>query len=199
MAGDLVLAHGGRDNIPANFLEVRASHVTIDITASAGREKGLFQEWERLAQFKTQVETLASASNLFSVHRVASTYQGREAKSSFGSYGSASNYRLRVATTLRDDESFITAAKRLNSFITKLQPHENIEFRVGSYSLALQQPRQYREALLKSLSEEIESAKSALGPGYKAKIYDFTDNLLVQQSGEDTVSVFFNYEVEFEQ
>jgi hypothetical protein len=53
--------------------------------------------------------------------------------------------------------------------------------------------------LLEKLGAQVELAKSALGTDYKAKIYDFNDNVLVQQSGEEMVSVFFNYEVEFEQ
>lgn len=199
MASEIDIARGGGSNIPKAAIEVRATHISIDITADASEEKGLLNEWEALRRFRLLVESQAKLKGHIRVDRVASTYLGRESKKSFGSYGASSNYRLLLSTPLRADESFISAASRLSGFINEIQPGEVVEFRVGSYSLAVENKSNYRGKLLSNISEEIESAKKILGDGYKARVYDFTDKIIVEQVGEETVSLYFNYSIEFSQ
>ncbi len=198
-AGDIHIAQGGRSNSPETTINVKASHVSIDITANASKEKGVLKEWGALARFKSYLEGQARESGIIRIDRVASTYMGREAKRSFGSYGATSNYRLRISTSLQSDENFIVAATRLRAFIDMINPEEVITFRVGSYYLAIENKSQYREKILSLISAEIEAVKKGLGESYSARLYDFTNEIVVTQVGEETLSLYFNYSVEYVQ
>lgn len=199
LAGEISIARSGGSNIPETAIAVRASHISIDITADASEEKGLRKEWEALARFKAQVENQAKVNGKVRVDRVASTYVGREAKKSFGSYSASNSYRLRLSTPLQESENFIIAAARLGAFISHIRPEEVVEFKVGSYSLAIENKSKYRPDLLSRIGVEVEEVKKFLGEGYQARIYDFTNKVIVEQVGEETVSLYLNYSVEYTQ
>ncbi|MCV6622196.1 MAG: hypothetical protein OIF51_10655 [Cellvibrionaceae bacterium] len=197
-AGDITIVGGSSGNVRSDSITVRATHVAVDITAEVD-EDGLLEQWERLDKFKDRLGILASKRGDMSIKRVASTYNGRGKSSLLGSYGPASSYRMRVFTPLSDRENVIAAIRRLNVFLESAKSSTGLELRTGKYTLAIEDRNLYSEKLLELIKERINKLKQGLGEEFKIKIEDFSDDVRAVQNGEDTIALYYNYELSYHQ
>ncbi len=197
-AGDLTIVSGGSGKIPETAITTKASHVVIDITAKTD-EDSILKEWTILDEFKKSVELLAKSSSVISVKRVASTYNSRGKGGLFGSYNPTSSYRLRIITPIKESDNVIEPMLRLNKFIEDITIPKNMEIRVGSYALAIENKESYKSDILKRINEKVESTRLGLEGDYKAKLRDFSKEVIAQQNSESTIALYYNYSVSYEQ
>ncbi|MDY6952172.1 MAG: hypothetical protein SWE60_11715 [Thermodesulfobacteriota bacterium] len=81
----------------------------------------------------------------------------------------------------------------MNEFIKTGQLPDKAELEFGEIHLAVDNPEQYREALLKLISEEITKAEAALDVSGQVKSSGLESPVFVRQADDRHVDLFLNY------
>jgi len=198
VAGDITIANDSSGKERVDSISVKATHISVDLTADTD-EDNLIDEWVELNKFQDYIRRSARNSGNIVVERVATVYNGRGKGGVFSSYGPASSYRIRLFAGISENESTISALTRLDSFVKNLDPPGDLDVRSGEYSLAFQNTESYSSLLLEKISKRIDVVKKALGEGYKARIDNLSEKVMVEQNGEDSVALYYNYNVSYYQ
>ena len=192
----IVFAYRDRPAVSASLRRV-ADFVSMPVSIKSDY-KDPSKRFEIIGRAKTAIVKAAAGEKGISVHSgpvaLSARPTGKLAFISSGGYGHYSEAHLHVLVPLTERKRDVfDCAIEMNEFIKTVQLPHKAEIEFGEIHLAVDNPEQYREALLKLISEEITKAKAALGVSGQVNISGLESPVFVRQADDRHVDLFLNY------
>lgn len=204
-AGDLssaksfiVFAYSAQPSVSA-VLSREADFVVMPITIRSDH-KDATKQFEAIASAKAAILKAAEGRKDLRIHSGPVALSARPtsklASFSSGGYGNSSQAELHVLIPLAGTgKDVFRCAVTINEFIKGVVLPEKTEIDFGQIHLGVENPEQYRGALLKLIADEIGKSKKALGTASQALIGGLESPIFVRQADERNVELFLNYTV----
>ncbi|SPP63834.1 hypothetical protein [Nitrospira lenta] len=194
----VVFAYSDRPSVSA-AIRMEADYVSMPLTIQ-GDHKDTAKQFNIIAQAKAAIVRMAAASKGIHVHVGPVALSAHPAKKlqsfSSGGYGGMSQAHLHILSPLGScDKDVFRCATAINEFIKGVRLPDDAKIDFGHMQLAVDNPEQYRDALLKNIAVEMVKTKSALGPTAKVTISGLESPVFVRQADELRVDLFLNYEL----
>lgn len=192
----IVFAYRDRPSVSAS-LRMVADFVSMPLSIKSDH-KDPSRRFEIIGQAKSAILRAAAGGKGISVHSgpvaLSARPTGKLAFISSVGYGNYSEAHLHLLIPLTEKEKDVfDCAIEMNEFIKAVQLPDKAEIEFGEIHLAVDNPEQYREALLKRISEEITKAKAALGVSGQVNISGLESPVFVRQADDRHVDLFLNY------
>jgi len=109
-------------------------------------------------------------------------------------YGSYSAVQLYILVPVGDQKpNIFSAGLAIKNFVSQVKMPDKTKCRLGQIQLAVDNPEQYRDPILKKISEHIKQAKSLLEPGGKVTVTGLSSPVVARQADDVNVEMFINY------
>lgn len=196
----IVFAYNDRPSVSAS-LRREADFVSMPLSIRSDH-KDASERFEVIGQAKAAILMAAAGNKGISVHSGPVVLSARPtSKLSFlssGGYGNYSQAQLHVLVPLAESaKDVFQCAIEMNEFIKGVQLPDKAEIEFGQIHLAVDNPEQHREVLLKLISEEVAKSKAALGANGQVIVSGLESPVFVRQADERHVELFLNYSTSF--
>jgi hypothetical protein len=194
--GSLVVVATAEPKMVAVTLTMPADLVSVPLSVTSD-QKGAAQTYEETRQAIEHISERAKASGQFRVTRgvVSLSHRGGKFLISSGSFDQpapvAQLYLLIPFTKERDN--IYAAGADAARFVEALHLPGKARCDMGKLELAVDNPEQYRERLLKEIALEVQKTRPVFSSSGSAKLEGLAGSVLVRQDDDRKVELFLNY------
>ena len=150
--------------------------------------------FKAISQAKAAIQQAADKNK--DVHIYNGPVVLRNRKVDFWGYGNFSQMRLHVLVPLAGTKKDIfQCATEIKQFVDSVSLPKKVKIESDEILLAVDNPAQYREQLLKLIGEEVSQSRAALGADGKAVVKGLESPVRILQADERHVELFLDYSV----
>lgn len=194
----IVFAYTDRPSVSAS-IRMEADFVSMPLSIR-GDHKDPAKRFEIIAHAKGAIIKAAEDIKDIQVHSgpVALSSQPVSKVQAFssGGYGGTSQAEIHILSPLAGAEKDVfKRATVINNFIRGVRLPDGAEVDFGQIHLAVDNPEQYREALLRAIADEVAKTKSTLGSSVEVTVSGLESPVFVRQADEKHVDLFLSYEL----
>jgi hypothetical protein len=195
----IVFAYSDRPSVSVS-LRKAADFVAMPISIRCDHKEPS-KRFEIIAQAKAAIMKAAEGKKNIRVHSGPVALSARptgklDIPSSSGGYGGTSQAQVHVLVALADTgKDVFHCAAEISEFIEGVHLPEKAWMEYGQIHLAVDNPEQYREALLKAISAETTKSKAVLGSSGQVVLSGLESPVHVRQADESHVDLFLGYSV----
>ncbi len=118
--------------------------------------------------------------------------------SKLSSYSQSSTAQLHVMTRLDHKSDVYTCASRVRQFLDSITMPGKSEHSLGQIQLAIDNPEQYRQELLKKILADVAFVKKTMRTSGTVSITGLEQPVLARQANDQKVELFINYSMMME-
>ena len=194
----IVIAYG-TGNMPVNSsIDMNAEYVAMPVSLSS-EAKYPSERAKLISKLQLSISSAASKALNIDFQQGVISLSPRE-KSTFSlskSYGRSAGSTFYILSKLGDRKDVYAATQDIYSFIGRIKKPDDTSLNLGSTSLAISSPNQYRNQLLEKIKVEINATKETLGSNYRVMISGLENPVVVRQKNDKQVTLFIDYRVQF--
>lgn len=193
----IVFAAATPDTV-ATKLTQRADYVSLSLTISS-EEREPEKQYEELNQAIKVVRNAAKGDQKIDIF-AGPVYLSSETKSklaSSSSYQSYSQAQLNLLAPLGVGDTIYSCAAAMQRFVKALTLPGKSRSSVGQTRIAVRNPEQHRDQLIKMISEAVKKAKDAFEPGaaISLKVEGLENPVSVRQLDDEYVELFIGHSI----
>jgi len=186
-----------KNSSPASVkIEVAADYVVVPVSILS-EDKDPLLNVENIQATKTKLTELASKNTTIKIRygvQSMSVSVREEAKfSSYGSYTAPSTADIYLVAPLTKGSDVFQVTREIIAFLRSIPKSEQVRLRLGTTSLGLDDPEQYRGRLLPLIAKDVEHTRSAIGNSKSYEVSGLESPVLVMQQDEKNVVVFIPF------
>jgi hypothetical protein len=177
-------------------IEVAADYVVVPVSVYSD-EKDPLLNIENIQATKAKLTEVASKNSTIKVRygvQAMSVSVREEAKfSSYGSGATPSTADIYLIAPLTKGKDVFQATRDIVAFLRSLPKADQVRLRLGTTSLGLDDPEQYRDRLLPLIAREAEHDRKAIGNVKSFEVSGLESPVMVMQQDERNVVVFIPF------
>jgi hypothetical protein len=177
-----------RNSSPASVkIEVAADYVVVPVSILS-EDKDPLLNVENMQATKTKLAELASKNTTIRIR-----YGVQSMSVSYGSSTAPSTADIYLVAPLTKGNDVFQATRDIIAFLRSIPKSEQVRLRLGTTSLGLDDPEQYRGRLLPLIAKDVEHTRSAIGNSKSYEVSGLESPVLVMQQDEKNVVVFLPF------
>ena len=177
-------------------IEVAADYVVVPVSISSD-DKDPLRNVENIQATKAKLTEAANKNPTIKVrYGVQSLSVSAREEATFSSYSPASppsTADIHLFVPLTKDKDVFQVTRDIVAFLRSIPKPDQVRLRLGTTSLGLDNPEQYRDRLLPLIAKEVERARSAIGHSKSFEVSGMESPVLVMQQDEKNVVVFIPF------
>jgi hypothetical protein len=181
----------------ATKLTQRADYVSLSLTISS-EERDPEKQYEELNQAIKVVRSAAKGDQKIDIY-AGPVYLSSEPKSKIASssYQSYSQAQLNLLATLGTGDTLYSCAASMQRFVKALTLPGKSKSSIGQIRIAVKNPEQHRDQLIKMIADAVKKAKDAFEPGaaISLKVEGLENPVSVRQLDDEHVELFIGHSI----
>lgn len=182
----------------STFLQKEADYVSMPLSVKCDH-KDPAKRFEIIAQTETSIINAAGTTNNIRVHSGPVVLSGRPTGKSIGfssleGYAGSTQAQLHVLIPfVGTGKDVFPCAAEITKFVQGVKLPDGAVLDYGQIHLGVENPEQYREALLKAIADETSRSMTLLGSNGQVIVSGLESPVFVRQADESHVDLFLNY------
>jgi len=179
-------------------LKKKADYVAIPLHISCSEKNSTKRLGKIQKAFKVITERAASEKNIDLKKGVVSLSAKELSTFSISKSYYGSRVDLYVLGTLKEKGDVFSVTKNLIEFVSTIPEIEDVKYKLGTTTLGILNPEQYRYELTKLIADDAERLISELGGFKNIEISGLESPVLVSQRNDTDVTLYIRYKISIE-
>ncbi len=189
---EVIIASNTRSVPVHSSIDIDADYVVATLTFWS-ETRSAEQRTTELNAFAESLNTIAQSESGIDLQKGTISLSATEKQKSARS----SRSHIILFYELNENNNVYSATQAMNTFIQKIQAPKNMTYNLGNTNLAIRNPAQYRDKLLRTIRADIDETKQSLGEQYKVSVSGLEKPVVVRQKDDKKVTLYIDYKLHF--